>query len=113
MTGLLVPHHIAQERKLKKHCEQWARDLLWKHYPNHLFMVEFMTHEQSFRIDHALMAGSGACMYVHPGEDDLAKAIVRVAGEILERVGIKRGKLESYDVYDEASGKAKDAFACR
>jgi hypothetical protein len=111
--SLLLPAHIRKEMALKRHCEQWARDLLWKHYPHHLFTVTFQLHDHSFRIDHALMASSKACMYVHPGEDDLGKALVRVAGEVLERVGIKRGAIEDYAVYDAAAGKAKEAFACR
>ena len=111
--ALIVPAHIAKERALKNHIEGWARSVLWKEYPNHLFMVEFSISDQSFRLDHMLMAESKACMYVHPGEDDMGKALIRVAGEMLERSNLPRKALEDYQQYDDAKATAKDAFACR
>lgn len=113
MTGLILPAHIAQERKLKAHIEKWARSVLWKAYPSHLFTVEFNTHDKSMRVDHMLMAESKACMFIHPGEDDMQSALIRVGGEMLERAGLPRKALEDYQQYEDAKATAKEGFACR
>jgi len=113
MTGLILPAHIAKERELKKHIEQWARNVLWKAYPSHLFMVEFNTDQKWIRVDHSLMAENQACMFIHPGEPDMEKALIRVAGEMLERANLPRKALEDYQQYEDAKATAKEAFACR
>tara|TARA_R110000737_G_scaffold340221_1_gene362893 strand:+ start:17795 stop:18133 length:339 start_codon:yes stop_codon:yes gene_type:complete len=111
--GLILPSHVQKARNLQKHCEGWARDIISKAYPNHEFGISFLIDDKSYRIDHRLMEHSKACMYVHPGEDDKEKALIRVAGEILERVGLPRAALEDYDQYDDVLAIAKGAFACR
>lgn len=113
MPGLILPAHIAQERKLKKHIEEWARNVLWKAYPSHLFMVEFNTDQRWIRVDHSLMADSQACMFIHPGEPDMEAALIRVGGEMLERAGLPRKALEDYQQYEDAKATAKEGFACR
>lgn len=111
--GLILPPHIARQRAQKLHLERWARDLLWQHYPFHLFIVSFNEHEFSWRIDHMLMGKTGACMYIAPDVEDVQGELVRRAGEILERANLPRRGLESYQQYDDVKATAKEAFSCR
>ena len=111
--SLILPWHIAETRRLQLRCQQWANDVLQQAYPRHAFKTYFDPADQSYRIEHMLMGTSQACMYVHPGEPDVAKALVRVAGEILERVNLPRKGLEDWQQYKDAEGAAKEAFECR
>lgn len=115
--SLILPRRFADEQRkiaaLKAHMEAWARDVIWKAYPNHLFTVEFNVSDQSWRIDHMLMSESKATMFIPPTVDNIEKELIRLAGEILERADIPRRQLESYRQYDEARPIAKEAFKCR
>lgn len=116
MSLILPRHYVEAQReiaRMKAHMEKWARDVIWKAYPNHLFTVEFQPFDQSWRVDHMLMGKSKATMYIPPTCDNVEKELVRQAGEVLERAGLPRKALESYHQYDEAQATAKEAFKCR
>lgn len=113
MTGLILPPNIAKARALQKRCQEYAQDVLWNAYPHHLFTVHFSTDDLSYRVDHMLMGKSKACMYIHPNEPDLERALIRAAGEMLERVNLPRKSLESWEQYETAKSAAKEAFECR
>lgn len=113
---------IAQDRtrrllEAKDRMETWACNVIRKHYPGHMFTVTFNLHDQSFRIDHSLMGK--ACMYIHPKDihqtGSAERAVINAAGEVLERAGIKRGRLEDWEEVEEArnSKTVKEAFKCR
>ncbi|KQZ49719.1 hypothetical protein ASD54_12330 [Rhizobium sp. Root149] len=114
--SLILPPHVHAARaaaKLKAHIEAWARDVIWKEYPGHLFSVEFSLFDRSYQINHPLMASNKASMFIPGTCDNVEAELKRLAGEVLERANLPRKALESYQQYDDAQATAKEAFKCR
>lgn len=107
--GLLLPGNFvrrqreadAQRRKraaagLKRH----ATMAIQAAFPEHLFTVEVEPENGHILIDHMLLATAKARYFCRYSDYDDGKGAVKLAGEILERVGIKRGELKHYEEYD-------------
>lgn len=93
---------------LKRH----ATAEIQKHFPEHLFTVEVDMHG-NILIDHLLLRHSKARYFLPYDKYDHGKGAVKLAGEILERVEIKRGELLHYEEYDVADRAAQTQFNAR
>lgn len=106
---------IAERKRRAKELKRTVTDLLQKHYPEHLFQIEVQEDTGSILIDHPLLKHAGAryfCRYADY-ERSGGQAVVKLGGEILERVSIPRGELYHYETYDEVEHLTKEAFASR
>lgn len=122
--GLLLPKtYVARqitgalmERKRRaKELKKTVTDLIQKHYPEHLFHIEVDEETGSIFIDHMLLSHAKAryfCKYADY-ERSAGQAVVKLAGEVLERVNIRRGELLYYEEYDVAAPLAKTQFGSR
>ena len=114
--SLILPPRLQRERALRLQREQIGKHtehLLQQHYPEHLFTVEVPANAGGMFIDHPLMSKAKGRMFLKFDDYNHGKGAVRVAGEILERVGLKRGELEAYEEYDQVDDLAQTAFATR
>lgn len=112
MGQLILPPRLAQKRReadqqkrlraaraLKRH----ATNAIQAAFPEHLFTVEVDPQFGHILIDHLLLAHSKARYFLKYEDYQDGKGAVRLAGEILERVGIRRGELKHYEEYDVSS----------
>jgi radical SAM superfamily enzyme YgiQ (UPF0313 family) len=123
--GLLLPQTfvsrvitdaLTKRKRKARELKKTVEDLIQKHYPEHLFAVEVMEETGSILIDHLLLAHAGARYFCRfeDYERSGGQAVVKLAGEILERVNIKRGELKHYEEYDGAADElAKTQFSAR
>lgn len=109
--GLLIPGRIARRMaESDKSKKSRAKAGLKKHataaiqaaFPEHLFIVEVDDHGNIF-IDHLLLAASKTRMFCKYTDYHDGRGAVLLAGEVLERCGIRRGELKHYEEYDVSS----------
>jgi ABC-type phosphate transport system auxiliary subunit len=86
---------------LKKH----ATAKIQEHFPEHLFTVEVDEHGNLI-IDHLLLADSKARYFCRYADYQDGKGVVKLAGEILERVNMHRSELKYYEDYDDTRVQA-------
>lgn len=121
--GLLLPKTYVARQIMSDRMrrQQKAREVarfvtmtIQQVYPEHLFTVEVNPDDGTVLIDHPLLSHSKARYVLHFSKrDDLAKAAVKMAGEILERANVRRGELQFYEEYDVAEPLAKTQFKAR
>jgi hypothetical protein len=104
-----------RRRQRAKEVERFITMTIQKEYPEHLFTVQVSPEDGTVLIDHPLLRHSKARYVLHFAKrDDLGKAAVKMAGEILERANVKRGELKFYEEYDgRADELAKTQFSAR
>jgi hypothetical protein len=108
---LILPPHIAEKRRKQQRAQQIAAQIAYdvaKVYPEHPFNFEVDYEKGYVFVDHMLLSGNKARYFAKDCTD--TDQIVKFCGELLERVGIPRAALESFDQIDEAMAKANDAF---
>jgi hypothetical protein len=93
---------LAEKRRtaawgLKKHATQKIQEA----FPEHLFTVEVIPESGSLLIDHPLLKDAGVRYFCRYEDYQDGKGVVRLAGEILERVNMHRSELRYYEDYDD------------
>lgn len=79
-----------------------VRHIVTTAYPGHPFTFEVDLFNQCTYIDHPMIP-DGRRLIVHMHDEDVdGKIFMRMAGEILERINVRRGPLESYHEYEDA-----------
>ena len=120
MGLILPPSFVARQRESDKARKDRARAGLKKHatmaiqavYPEHLFTCEVDEHGNIF-VDHLLLTESKARYFCRYDDYQDGKGVVKLAGELLERVSIKRGELKHYEEYDVAAPLAATQFKAK
>lgn len=124
--GLFLPQAFMEAQKVKQerlrktatyNLKRFCTDLIQQHYPEHLFTVEIEPVHGNIIIDHPLLANAEAryfCRY-SDFEQTNGRAVVKLAGEILERVNMPRSELKYYEDYDDVRvvEASKTAFNSR
>ena len=95
--------------ELKRH----ATAVIQAAYPEHLFHLEVNEDFGHIIIDHPLLAHSKARYFCRFDDYDQGRGVVKLAGEVLERVNIRRGELKYFEEYDEVEALAKTQFQTR
>lgn len=121
--GLLLPktyvaRQIMSDRMVR---QQRAREIerrtsmaIQEAYPEHLFTIEVSPDDGSIFIDHPALKHAKARYFLPFAKWDHGKGAVKMAGEILERMNVRRGELYNYEEYDgEADRLAKTQFKAR
>ena len=122
--GLLLPRtYVARQimsdrMKRQQRANEVARFVtmtIQQAYPEHLFTVEVNPDDGTVLIDHPSLRYAKARYVLHFAKrDDLGKAAVKMAGEILERINVRRGELKYFEEYDgTADDLAKTQFKAR
>lgn len=120
--GLILPRSFvtrqerADERRRREIAKELAQRLtlaIQAVYPEHLFTVQVDTDNGNIFIDHPLLSHAKARYFVPHFSPEPEKAAVKLAGEILERVNVRRGELKNYEQYDEAEPLARTQFNSR
>lgn len=121
--GLLLPRSFVARKAFEDRArrQQRAREVeritskaIQAAYPEHLFTVEVNPDDGSIMIDHPLLQHSKARYFLPFARWDHGKGAVRLAGEILERVNVRRGELLYFDEYDgEAAALSRTQFSAR
>lgn len=82
---------------LRKHATQKIQEA----YPEHLFFVEVIPDTGDLFVDHLLLSKAGARYFCKFKDYQDGKGVVRLAGEILERVNMHRSELKYYEDYSD------------
>jgi len=104
---------VAKRKQRAAELKRHATAVIQAAYPEHLFHLEVDENYGHVIIDHPLLAHSKARYFCRWSDYDEGRGVVKLAGEILERVNIRRGELKNYEQYDEAAGLAKTQFNAR
>ena len=111
--------------KLARGMESRVMALIGKHYEGHLFGCEVIVNvtpsgirEASVLIDHPYLAEAEGRYHIKASEVGLkGEGILRLCGEILERMNVPRRSVNSMDEIVEFSefdkAKSKEVFKCR
>lgn len=110
--GLFLPEaFLAKQRVMKKRLMQTAAwglkkritQMIQTEYPEHLFTVEVQPDTGNIIIDHPVLAKAGARYFCRYNDFDKSqgKAVLKLCGEILERVNMPRSELKYYEDYDD------------
>lgn len=123
--GLLLPKSfvsrtifsaVMERKRRAKELKRKATDLIQAAYPEHLFHLEVNEETGDILIDHPLLAhakGRYFCSYA-TYEQSGGQAVVKLAGEVLERANVRRGELMFFEEYDgEADRLARTQFSAR
>lgn len=99
-------------RKLRaaKGLEKHARMKLQEAYPEHLFTVEVDPDHGYIFLDHVLLRHAKARYFLPYDKYEDGKGIVRLGGELLERVNLVRGELRYFQDYRAADTLARTQF---
>lgn len=121
--GLLLPRtyvarQIMSDRMLRqqraREIERRTSNAIQAAYPEHLFTVEVNPDDGSIFIDHPALKHAKARYFLPFSKWDHGKGAVRLAGEILERMNVRRGELKNYEEYDgQADVLARTQFKAR
>lgn len=107
---------LIERQRNARDLKKTVSNLIQKHYPEHLFQVEVEEETGSIFIDHPLLAHSVAryfCRYNDYVQSD-GKIIVKLCGEMLERVGVARGELKYFEDYEGRTAElAKTQFKAK
>ena len=116
MTGLILPASYVAERQRKQQqarvIERRIAEEVKKAYPGHVFTITVEIDNGNVFIDHPLMAHAKGRYFVNTQQGETIKDVLRMCGEILERVNILRGAGDMAE-YDDKQELAKTAFAAR
>lgn len=87
--------------------------LIQKHYPEHLFTVEVNPDNGNILLDHPLLIHAKARYFCRFADFNDGRGVLKLCGEILERVNVRRGELKHFEDYDVAEPLAKTQFSAR
>lgn len=121
--GLLLPRtyvarQIMSDRMVRqqraREIERRTSKAIQEAYPEHLFTVEVSPDDGSILIDHPALKYAKARYFLPFSKWDHGNGAVKLAGEILERINVKRGELFHFEEYDgEADRLARTQFKAR
>lgn len=102
-----------QANAFAKEMERRVTALIQQHYPEHLFTVEVDPKTGNILLDHPLLIHAKARYFCAFKDFNDGRGVLRLCGEILERVNVRRGELLWFEQYDDAADLAKTQFNTR
>ena len=120
--GLLLPKSfvhrnvMVRENRAKALAHEIKRRttaLIQQHYPEHLFTVEVDPDNGNILLDHPLLIHAKARYFCAFKDFNDGRGVLKLCGEILERVNVRRGELKHFEDYDVAEPMAKTQFTAR